>query len=131
MQDWIAYHLGRFSACNAELHIGILLPVPKQQREFGQKAIKNAPCQGNRLRRTVPVQATLEGFGDPDQLLPALEVVRIVDHGAVRLLKLDKLGLHLLARDSVIRHLDTLDMENSGLALYENEVFARIKAQQR
>lgn len=72
-----SHHLRRLSARDRELQVGILLPVPEQQRVLGQKAVVDAPHGRNGLRVGVAVDAALEVLRGADELLPRIEVVRI------------------------------------------------------
>ncbi len=73
----LVHHLGRFGSGDVEFEVGVLLPVAEEERELEQEAVVGVAQGGQGLRAGVAAQAAVEGLACPDQLFPALEVVRI------------------------------------------------------
>ena len=73
-----AYHVSGLSAGDRELLVGILLPVPKEQRELGEEAIINRADGCDSLGAGITIYSTLKGLRGANQLLPGFKVVGII-----------------------------------------------------
>ena len=70
-------HFGRLRSSYVELHVGVLLPVTKQEGESLKETIECIAEGGQSLGARVAVQASLEGLAGLDQGFPGLEVIGI------------------------------------------------------
>lgn len=71
------HHLSRLGARNIELHIGILFPVSKQERELEEESVVGIAEGSESLGARVAVQATLKGLAGFDEVFPVLEVIGV------------------------------------------------------
>ncbi len=67
----------RFRTGNIKLHVGIFLPVSKQQGKLDQEPVVRIAKRRKRLRARVAVEAALERLAALDQVLPVFKVVRV------------------------------------------------------
>lgn len=67
----------RFRTGNVELHVGIFLPVSKQQGKLDEESVVGIAKRRKRLRAGVAVQTALERLAALDQVLPVFKVVRV------------------------------------------------------
>lgn len=73
----ISHHLSRLGPRNVELHVGILLPVPKQEGELEQEAVVGIAECSESLRAGIAVEAAFKRLAGLYKVLPVLETVGI------------------------------------------------------
>jgi hypothetical protein len=73
------YHLGRLSAANGELQVGVFLPVAEEERELGEEAVVDVADELDGRRAGVARDAAFEVLRAGDQRLPLVEFILVLD----------------------------------------------------
>lgn len=85
---WSAsYHVGCLGPRDRELEVGILLPIPEEQRKAREEAVVGVASGSDRARTRVAVQSSFLRLGSADQLLPALEIFGVLELPIVLVLR--------------------------------------------
>jgi hypothetical protein len=77
------HHLGRLGAADGKFEVGVLLPVPEEERELGEEAVVGIADQLDGRGTRVARNAALELGRAGDEGLPALELVFVLNLVAV------------------------------------------------
>lgn len=74
----LVHEFSCFSASDCEFAIGILFPETEEERIFGEETVVDVTGCADELRTGIASHTAFESFSGCDELLPSLEIVRVL-----------------------------------------------------